>query len=208
MLMDTSPAPPRRNRVTPFGEIMAVPEYGDLMGNRGCLHDGAGRIVRRSARKAWIACLPRWPGVHRRLMAPGRYTELFFLDEATALAAGHRPCASCRPLRWAAFRHAWAEAHDLAGLPLASDIDAALAIERAVPRPVIVAADVPDGAIAALPDSDTAWLRWQGHWHRWSFAGYGAPEPAPADELTSLTCDAIRAVLTAGYTPEVRGLTE
>ena len=82
----------RQNRVTPYGEIVAVSAKGTLMGNRGCLHDDAGRIVRQSQRKAWIYCLLEFKGIKRTVMAPGNYTELFFLDEATALAAGHRPC--------------------------------------------------------------------------------------------------------------------
>lgn len=88
---------PYRNRVNPLGEIVATPEYGTLMGNRGCLHDEDGQIIRQASRIAWISCLPRLPGVRRTLMKPGHYTELFFLDEATALAAGHRPCGACRP---------------------------------------------------------------------------------------------------------------
>jgi len=87
---------PRQNRVTPFGDIVATPERGNLMGNRGCLHDEAGNIVRTSNGRAWISCLLAWSGIRRTLMAPSHYTELFFLDEPTALAAEHRPCGSCR----------------------------------------------------------------------------------------------------------------
>lgn len=77
------------NRVDPAGNLIAVDARGTLMGNRGCLHDDEGRIVRRSARKAWVCCVLQFKGIRRRLMSPGNYTELFFLDEATALAAGH-----------------------------------------------------------------------------------------------------------------------
>ena len=88
---------PRQNRVTPLGELIATPERGLVYGNRGCLHDEQGRIRRRYATRRWIACRLEFKGWHRSpLMQPGKFTELFFLDEATAFAAGHRPCALCR----------------------------------------------------------------------------------------------------------------
>src|SRR5262245_61405643 len=99
---------PRQNRVTPFGEVVAVPERGTFMGNRGVLHDEGGRIRRAWLVKRWILCVLEFKGRHRAIMAPDRYTELFFLDEATGLAAGHRPCAECRRSRFLAFRDAWA----------------------------------------------------------------------------------------------------
>ena len=99
---------PRQNRVTPFGEIVATPERGMMMGNRGVLHDAGSRIRRPWQVKRWLICLLEFRGRHRAVMAPNRYTELFFLDEATALAAGHRPCFECRRARFLAFRDAWA----------------------------------------------------------------------------------------------------
>jgi len=88
---------PLQNRVTPLGELIAVPARGLVYGNRGCLHDADGLIRRRFDGKRWIACRLRFRGWHREpLLQPGRFTELFFLDEATAFAAGHRPCALCR----------------------------------------------------------------------------------------------------------------
>jgi len=101
---------PLRNRVTPFGDLVAVPDRGALMGNRGVLHDDERRIVRFSQGRRWIACLTDVKGRRRPLMTPGRYTELFFLDEATALAAGHRPCWECRRADALRFRDAWARA--------------------------------------------------------------------------------------------------
>jgi len=86
-----------RNRVTPLGELVAAPARGLVYGNRGCLHDASGRIVRGHAVRRWIACRLAFRGWQRGpLMQPGKFTELFFLDDATALAAGHRPCALCR----------------------------------------------------------------------------------------------------------------
>ena len=87
---------PRQKRVTPFGSIIPTPERGTFLGNRGVLHDEHGRIRRPWQLKRWIVCVLQFRGRKRTVMTPGRYTELFFLDEATALAAGHRPCAECR----------------------------------------------------------------------------------------------------------------
>ncbi len=101
----------RQNRVTPLGEIIAAPERGTLMGNRGCLHDSQGRVTKRSARPAWVTCLLSFNGRKRKLMSPGQYTELFFLDEATALAAGHRPCATCQKVRYNEFKMLWERVH-------------------------------------------------------------------------------------------------
>ncbi len=102
---------PRQNRVTPFGDLIATPERGTFLGNRGVLHDDAGRIKRAWQLRRWIVCVLEFRGRKRSVMTPGRYTELFFLDEATALAAGHRPCAECRRARFLAFCDAWRAAH-------------------------------------------------------------------------------------------------
>ena len=103
---------PRQNRVTPLGALIATPERGLVYGNRGCLHDGHGAIRRLYATSRWIACQLEFRGRHRAaLMAPGRYTELFFLDEATALAAGHRPCAECRRADYNRLTQIWNTLH-------------------------------------------------------------------------------------------------
>jgi len=102
----------RRNRVTPLGELVADSTRGLVYGNRGCLHDTAGRIVRPFQVRRWIACRLDFKGRRRSpLMQPGRYTELFFLDEATALAGGHRPCAECRREDYVRFLERWTERH-------------------------------------------------------------------------------------------------
>src|SRR5215831_17832148 len=99
---------PLQNRVTPCGEILALASRGTFMGNRGgVLHDEKRRILRHYASRRWITCLLEYKGRHRAVMSPGRYTELFFPDEAVALAAGHRPCAECRRERFNAFKNAW-----------------------------------------------------------------------------------------------------
>src|SRR5512133_2253973 len=103
---------PLQNRVTPLGELIASPARALVYGNRGCLQDAVGRIRRRYNGKRWIACRLRFRGWHRvSLMQPGRFTELFFLDEATAFAAGHRPCALCRREDYRLFVSAWTELH-------------------------------------------------------------------------------------------------
>jgi hypothetical protein len=120
---------PLRNRVTPLGDLIADPGRGLVYGNRGCLHDERGEIRRRYNGKRWIACRLAFRGWHRGpLMQPGRFTELFFLDEATAFAAGHRPCALCRREDYVRFVEIWRERH--AGPSNADAIDAHLHNER------------------------------------------------------------------------------
>ena len=120
---------PLQNRVTPLGELIADPARGLVYGNRGCLHDAAGAIRRRYAVRRWIACRLEFRGWQRGpMMWPGRFTELFFLDEATAWAAGHRPCALCRHEDYIRFVEVWRERHD--GPAGAEDIDARLHDER------------------------------------------------------------------------------
>lgn len=139
---------PLQNRVTPFGDIVATSERGLLMGNRGCLHDDHGTIVRQSRTQRWISCEPTWPGTRRQLRAPGRYTELFFLDEPTALATGHRPCCQCRRAAFVALATAWARASGKVRLSGAAEIDAVLDAERGK-RPLVDPTDLPDSAIMA-----------------------------------------------------------
>jgi hypothetical protein len=136
-----------RNRVTPFGEIIDVPDRGLVYGNRGCLHRPDGTLVRNAQVQRWIACRLEFKGRRRELLQPGRYTELFFLDEATAFAAGHRPCAECR-------REDYNRYMALAGARRADEIDARLAGERGRTHPEPYA-DLPDGAMA---DDAGAWL--------------------------------------------------
>ena len=99
---------PRQNRVTPYGELIAVPDRGMFWGNRGPLLDREGRLVRYSRGPAWVICVLSFKGRRRQQWTPGRLTELYFLDEATGLAAGHRPCGECRYREYQAFKHAWA----------------------------------------------------------------------------------------------------
>src|SRR5262249_11505105 len=134
------------------------PGTGTFMGNRGVLHDGEGRIRRAWQLKRWIVCVLEFRGRKRGVMTPGRYTESFFLDEATALAAGHRPCAECRHARFLAFCNAWGMAHPVdrtMGRPTAKEIDNRLHTERIATdrskRSFVAALDnLPDGVIVAV----------------------------------------------------------
>jgi hypothetical protein len=122
---------PARNRVSPLGEIIAVPGRGTWMGNRGCLHRGRGTrdVVRNHQHKAWITCALSFRGRRVAQWEPNRYTPLFFLDEAVALAAGHRPCAECRREAYNRYRTLWAETHG-GPIPYAKDMDTQLHRER------------------------------------------------------------------------------
>lgn len=181
-----------QNRVTPFGTIEDLPGRGALMGNRGCLHKGSERrIARRWASKAWITCVLEFKGWRAPMWEPGRWTPLFFLDEVTALAAGHRPCALCRRDDHRRFRDAWGPAR----LP---NIDATLHAERTGDRPVVTGDDVVDGAMVAV--DDRAWLVLGGALRPWSMEGYGAAAPMPAT-VTLLTPPSLVAVLRRGYAP-------
>jgi hypothetical protein len=199
---------PLQNRVTPTGEIVAHGSRGLMMGNRGCLHgQGRGLGVSRWRSKLWICCLLEFNGVQRDPMPPGRWTALFFLDEATALSAGHRPCGYCRRPDYLAFTEAWRAARRLPRRPLAPEMDAVLHAERTdrSRRKLSHRADVaelPDGVMVRLGGEPG--LLVGGQVHPWSFAGYGAPaEPAPAGPVEVLTPPSIVAAITAGYPPLV-----
>ena len=161
---------PLQNRVTPLGELVAHPARGLVYGNRGCLHDEGGRIRRRYNGKRWIACRLEFRGWRReRLLQPGRFTELFFLDEATAFAAGHRPCALCRREDYVRFGVIWKELHP--GRAGADAIDAQLHHERlAAARPEAGIGDLPDGAFVLL--AGEPWLVRGAALRRWTPAGY------------------------------------
>ena len=182
---------PLRNRVTPLGDLIADPGRGLVYGNRGCLHDDRGEIRRRYNGKRWIACRLAFRGWHRGpLMQPGRFTELFFLDEATAFAAGHRPCALCRREDYNRFVEIWRETHP--GPANADAIDARLQEER-VERTsrgrrhrTAPMSELPDGTFV-LRDSDPFIVRGSSLL-RWTNAGYSErlqrPTRGPATVIT------------------------
>ena len=122
---------PLQNRVTPFGDIVATAERGMFTGNRGIIHDPLTKTLlnKRWSNPAWLICLCDFRGRRREVMATRSWTELFFLDEATALAAGHRPCFYCRREDANRFRAAWEEGNGVTGAK-ASEIDKMLHAER------------------------------------------------------------------------------
>jgi hypothetical protein len=199
-----------QNRVTPFGEIVADPVRGMFLGNRGCLCDEAGKLARRRWRlRAWITCRLSYKGWWRPVMQPGVWTELFFLDEATALAAGHRPCALCRREAYNRYRETWALAQGLASPPKAVEMDDVLHRERTRRDRTKVTyraglADLPGGAMIVLPGRpDASALIQDGRLHIWSPGGY-TQGPALTDMAVDvLTPRSTVALLAAGYRPEL-----
>jgi hypothetical protein len=195
---------PRQNRVTPRGDLIAVPDRGMFWGNRGVLHDAGGRLVRYSRGRAWAICVLEYKGRRRTQWAPGRLTELFFLDEATGLAAGHRPCGECRYRDYQAFKRAWAAAQG-GGVPGVQTIDARLHDDRlagpGIRRTCRAAlAEIPDGAMVELDGA--AWLVAGGGLLAWTPGGYRDRRAAgAATAVTVITPRATVAVLAAGYRP-------
>jgi hypothetical protein len=194
---------PLRNRVTPLGELVAHPGRGLLYGNRGCLHDARGRIARGYAGKRWISCRLEFKGWLRRpLVQPGRFTELFFLDEATAFAAGHRPCALCRREDYNLFAAHWRELHGGSGG--ADEIDARLHDERldagsrAQRHHVSPIDALPDGAFVLR--NEAPWAVLGGSLHRWSAAGYDREVARPrGDTAVVVTPPSLVEILRRGW---------
>lgn len=171
---------PLQNRIDPAGAICSNPARGEFMGNRGgALHTADQRIVRVQKTKSWIICLTRFKGRRRKLMQPGRYTELFFLDEVSALAAGHRPCFECRRKDAIAFAEALGRSQNAKRLaaPAIDDLlvrerkRSADDSERVVNREAV--SSLPDGAMVRL--CETYYAVRGGKLLPWSFGGYGAP---------------------------------
>ncbi|MSO81238.1 MAG: hypothetical protein EXQ97_06405 [Alphaproteobacteria bacterium] len=197
---------PLQNRVTPTSDIIVHQVRGLFMGNRGILHDEASRLgTARWRHPHWIACLTAFMGRRRVPMTPRRYTELFFLDEAVALAAGHRPCAECRRDDWQRFLAAWRYGNG-DGVRGAADLDRTLHEARLLPRRRFQRRHEAD--IATLPDGAFI-AAWQGpclvHGDRllpWSPGGYGAALRRPATgTVTVLTPAPVIATMRAGYAP-------
>jgi hypothetical protein len=185
---------PLRNRVTPLGDVIAAPERGLVYGNRGCLHDREGRIVRRAATRRWIACQLSYKGWYQGATPrPGRFTGLFFLDDATALAAGHRPCALCR-------RDDYKRVLAITGFRGADAIDLVLQEQRTGTRPRVAVASLPDGAFVMLDEEPH--LVVAGAVRRWSPGGYGPARPVPA-KAALITPQLLVPVLREGWRPLV-----
>ena len=196
---------PLQNRVTPSGDIVATPHRGLFTGNRGIIHDPATKTLlkKRWSSPAWITCVCEFRGWRRKVMGGRSWTELFFLDEATAFAAGHRPCFFCRRDDANRFRAAWEEGNGVSGVR-AREIDAVLHGERLDrrkkrlhPLPVPVA-QLPDGAM--VQRGEESFLIVRGSALRWSMAGYSETETA-IDNALLLTPPSTLRALSVGYRP-------
>ncbi|MDN5931311.1 MAG: hypothetical protein L0I24_09650 [Pseudonocardia sp.] len=197
---------PRRNRADPYGDMYADPARGRFTGNRGCLVDDAGALVRHHRGNLWITCVTRFRDRRVGLARPGRWTPLFFLDDAVALAAGHRPCGECRRGAYLAYRQAVAAA---VGAPVrAGDLNRLLAAERLRPgrgldragdRPTWRGTDLPDGTVVV---AEGPRLVLGDRLLAFSFSGWRDPVPRPGGALTVLTPPTSVAALRHGFTPE------
>jgi len=196
---------PLQNRVTPLGDIIATPHRGMFTGNRGIIHDPATKTLlnKRWSTPAWITCLCEFRGWRRPVMARRSWTELFFLDEATAFAAGHRPCFFCRRDDAKRFRAAWERGNDVTGIS-ANAMDAALHRERldrgrkrlhALP---VSLAELPDGAM--VQQGEQSFLVVRGRALLWSAAGYVADTHELTEPMLLTPPSTLRA-LSAGYRP-------
>jgi len=198
---------PLQNRVTPFSELVAHPARGLLYGNRGCMHDSAGRIRRHHGTRRWIACRLEFRGWERGpKLQPGKFTELFFLDEVTALAAGHRPCALCRRADYVRLGEIWRELHP--GQVGADAIDLQLHGERFIPE--TRAQRHHDEALDDLPDGtfvlrgEEPWLVRGAELLQWTPAGYAERLRRPrGGGATVITPPSLVAVLRTGWEPLV-----
>lgn len=202
---------PLQNRVLPDGSIVATSERGTMMGNRGgCFHrDDRTLLPRRWASRQWICCVLEFKGRRRALMQPGSYTELFFLDEATALAAGHRPCFECRRAEAVAFASLWRGARGEADRASAPEMDAVLHAERLdgqggkrTHRARL--ADLPDGTM--VREGDGPVLIAGSRLLAWGLSGYSASRRMGSNRVRGvevLTPPAIVRVLAAGYRPRL-----
>ncbi len=197
---------PLQNRVTPFGEIVAVADRGRFTGNRGIIHDPATRTLlnRRWSSKAWITCVCEFKGRRRKVMCTRSWTELFFLDEATSFAAGHRPCFYCRRVDAVAFRDAWAKGNRRRNV-YSKDVDAVLHAERVdhgkkrlhpLRGPWI---ELPDGTMVVA--GERSYLIKDCKVWEWSFSGYLQFAPNLAD-IKLLTPPSIVNAFRAGYRPK------
>ncbi|KWX22493.1 hypothetical protein AFM11_20300 [Mycolicibacterium wolinskyi] len=186
---------PLQNRVTPGGAIIATSARGTFMGNRGILHDDNRRIIRTSRNAMWLICELEFKGRRRELMRPGTYTELFFLDEAVALAAGHRPCGECRRRAYRAYIDAANVGNDHP-IGSAKELDSQLRASRQEPGTTAEIGTLPDGVFVTFGDNDFR-LIWQGTAYRWSPEGYTDPVVLTADRQArvvtpGLSVDALR----------------
>ena len=202
---------PRRNRVDPWGDLHAVDGRGLFTGNRGCLVDESRELVRHHRSNLWIICVTSFRGWRHELDKPGRWTPLFFLDDAVALAAGHRPCGFCRVDDYRAYRDAVTEELGRTEPVRAEELNRRLAserlrrgggLDRARDRRVWAAVidDLPDGSVIAADDGPR--LVVQDRTLAFSFDGWRAPRQRPVGEtVQTITPPTSVAALHRGLRP-------
>lgn len=193
---------PHQNRINPYKEICFSSHRGGLMGNRGHLHNERQEIIRNFQLKRWIICVLDFKERKRTIMQKGRYTELFFWDEATALAAGHRPCAECQRDKFNIFKSLWAKANDLE-TTTTQQMDEFLHKERTVrDKTVVRLADIPDGSFI---EYDTQpFLKYRDKIYEWGFCGYKDGIHIGSEEsVLLLTPLSIVKTISAGYLPQI-----
>lgn len=186
-----------------------MPDRGSLMGNRGCLHGKDGEIRRHHSGNRWIYCRLEFKGRKREIMQPGQYTELFFLDEATALAAGHRPCAECMRERFDEFREIWSDANGWSSRVTAAVLNEELQKERVDEDGFKVTfrtplSDLPDGTMVSISGVAEPHLIWKDQLHPWSAGGYGTGvQLKHSERVEVLTPKSTVRALAAGFSPHV-----
>lgn len=199
-----------QNRIDPWGKLNASNARGHWLGNRGILHNEQQKIIRTHTHKAWVTCQLQFKNRKRQIFAPNSYSELFFLDEATAFAAGHRPCAECRRERFNELKQCWIKANKenpaIVQLPIA-EIDWQLHTERIGKSGSKVsylasAKDLPDGTFFAY--NDQAFLIWNNFYYAWSFEGYiKSSLVSMHEQVDVLTPLSMVNTFKAGFKPEV-----
>jgi hypothetical protein len=202
-----------QNRVNPFSHLVATPERGAWTGNRGVIHNAEKKIVKNHNIKAWICCVLTYKNFQRTVMTPNRWTELFFLDEATAFAAGHRPCGFCRHPDFKRFKTLWLSAngkqYGLTNESKMTDVDTVIhqerldenGLQKTCKAPL---SDLPDGTFIAFDDPNQAYLWYQNQLFAWSFGGYAKVLSFDNQQVvTVLTPLSYVNVFKAGYVPQV-----
>ena len=204
---------PLQNRVNPFSTLISTPERGAWTGNRGVIHNERKEIIKNHAVKYWITCVLDYKNARRSVMTPNRWTEVFFLDEATAFAAGHRPCGFCRHADFKRFKDLWIKAngeqYGLTNKTKMDIIDAIIHQERLDKNGLqktfkSTLTALPDGTFITLDEVDKAYLWFEQNLYEWSFSGYTKVSQFDKNqEVTVLTPFSYVAVFKAGYVPEV-----
>ncbi len=204
---------PLQNRVSPFGILTATPERGAWTGNRGVIHNAHKKIVRNHAVKYWITCVLNYKNFQRKVMTPNRWTELFFLDEATAFAAGHRPCGFCRNADFKQFKNLWllsnGERYSLENDTKIDTIDALIHQERLDKKGSqktfkAILETLPNGTFISLATNSKAYLWHEKNLYEWSFGGYTKVFNFEKNqEVIVLTPFSYVETFRAGYLPQV-----